>query len=86
MRSIRLGGTSLCPALFPSALSSRPSSGDYFACPFHRNRLAPHGVSVRPYSASGATIYTAGDRYIPNSDTTQVSNLDAFVVTLLDTR
>jgi len=37
------------------------------------------------YSASGATIYTAGDRYIPKSDTTQVSNLDAFVVTLLDT-
>jgi hypothetical protein len=26
-----------------------------------------------------------GDRYIPKSDTTQVSNLDAFVVTLLDT-
>jgi hypothetical protein len=37
------------------------------------------------YSTAGATIYTAGDRYIPNSDTTNVSNLDAFVVTLLDT-
>ncbi len=37
------------------------------------------------YSASGATIYAVGDRYIPNSDTTQVSNLDAFVVTQLDT-
>jgi hypothetical protein len=38
--------------------------------------------STGTYSASGATVYTAGDRYIPKSDTTQVSNLDAFVVTL----
>ena len=37
------------------------------------------------YSASGATIYTVGDRYIPKSDTTQLSNLNGFVVTLLDT-
>ena len=55
--------------------------------PTSREKRVTDPVSTTgTYSASGATIYTAGDRYIPNSDTTQVSNLDAFVVTLLDTR
>jgi Beta-propeller repeat len=40
-----------------------------------------NGLSGLP----GTRIFTAGDRYVPNSDTTQPSNLDAFVVRLIDT-
>ena len=37
------------------------------------------------YSVPCATIDTVGDRLYSKINTTQVSNLDAFVVTLLDT-